>query len=104
MVGLRGGYRSTRESRRTLDDLELGLDGDLCDPSRSLLHDAQRARELVLELARLLALLVEDEAAEQGGALLRREVVEDAVEDHLGEQQLVAGADLARDADRKSVV
>lgn len=43
-------------------------------------------------------LLLEDEAAAEGRALLRREVVEDATEDELGQQELVARADLARDA------
>lgn len=43
-------------------------------------------------------LFVKDEAAEQRRALLRRQVVEDAPKDHLGEEQLVSTRDLARDA------
>lgn len=41
-------------------------------------------------------LLIEHEATEQGRALLRREVVEHAVEDHLRKKQLVARTNLAR--------
>lgn len=42
-------------------------------------------------------LLIEDEATEQRSHLLRRQIVKDTVEDHLGQQQLISRADLARD-------
>lgn len=37
--------------------------------------------------------LLEDEAGQQGGGLLHRQVVEEAVEDHLCQQELVATGD-----------
>lgn len=36
--------------------------------------------------------LLEDEAGQQGGGLFHRQVVEEAVEDHLRQQELIATA------------
>ena len=49
------------------------------------------------QLRHLIGLLVGDEAGENGGRLLRRQVVEHAVEHHLRQEQLVGAAQLARD-------
>lgn len=37
-------------------------------------------------------ILLEDEAGQQGGGLFNRQVVEEAVEDHLRQQELIATA------------
>ncbi len=68
------------------------------DDPRLCLDFAERSCELFLWLRCLLALLLEDEATEQGRALLGRQFVEESVEEQFAQQELVARADLARHA------
>ena len=44
-------------------------------------------------------ILLEDEAGQQGGGLFDREIVEEAVENHLRQQQLVTTGNIHTDID-----
>lgn len=74
---------------------KLALLRNLSNDSRLLLDLAVWLGQLLLKGWHFAALLLEDEATQTGCALLRRELVEESVEQELAEHKFIAGADLA---------
>jgi len=81
-----------------LHDRQLTLHRHLCNAACRVLQHPQGRRHFLTQARGVLALLAKYKAREQRRTLLGREVVKGAVEHEFREQQLVARADLARDA------